>query len=39
MEIKETLVQIKVQKLRIAGWTIIEEEQLTKINLGSEENL
>jgi hypothetical protein len=39
MEIKETLAQIKVQKLRIARWTIIEEEQLTKINLGYEESL
>jgi hypothetical protein len=39
MEIDKTLVQIKVQNLCIARWTINEEEQLTKIDLGFEENL
>ncbi len=39
MEIDETYAQIKVQSLRITGWTIIEKEQLIKINLGSEKNL
>jgi hypothetical protein len=39
MEIDETLVQIIIQNLCIVGWTIIEEEQLTKINLGFKENL
>jgi hypothetical protein len=39
MEIDETFVQIKVQNLRIIGWTITEEKQLTNINMGSEENL
>jgi hypothetical protein len=39
MEIDETLAQIRVQNLRIAGWIVIEEEHLTKINLGSKENL
>jgi hypothetical protein len=32
-------VRIKVQNLCIACWTITKEEQLTKINLGSKENL
>jgi hypothetical protein len=36
MEIDEMLVQIKVQNLCIAGWTIIDKKQLTNINLGSE---
>jgi hypothetical protein len=39
MEIDKTLVQIKVQNLCIVEWTIIEKEQLTNINLGSEKNL
>ncbi len=33
------VVQIRVQNPRIARWTVIKEEQLTKINLGSEANL
>jgi hypothetical protein len=32
MEIDETPTRIKVQNLRIAGWTITEEEQSTMIN-------
>ncbi len=39
MDIDEMLIQIRVQNLRIARWTVTEEEQLTKINLGSKENL
>jgi hypothetical protein len=39
MEIDEMPTQIKVRNLHIMIWTVIEEEQLTKINLGSEENL
>jgi hypothetical protein len=39
MEINDMFVWIIVQNLHIAGWTIIEKEQLTKINLGSKENL
>jgi hypothetical protein len=39
MEIDKTPTRIKVQNLHIAGWTITEEEQLTKINLGFEKNL
>jgi hypothetical protein len=39
MEIDEMPTQIKVQNLCIIGWIITEEEQLTKINLGFEENL
>jgi hypothetical protein len=39
MEIDKTFARIKVQNLRIAGWTIIEKEQLTKINLSFEKNL
>jgi hypothetical protein len=38
MEIDETPTQIKVQNLCIVRW-IVTEEQLTKINLGFEENL
>jgi hypothetical protein len=30
---------IRIQNLRIMRWTIIKEEQLTKINLGFEKNL
>jgi hypothetical protein len=39
MEIDEMPTRIRIQYLCIVGWTIIEEEQLTKINLSSEENL
>jgi hypothetical protein len=39
MEIDEMPTQIMVQNLCIVGWTITKEEQLTKINLGYEENL
>jgi hypothetical protein len=39
MEIDKMLVRIRVQNLRIMGWTITKKKQLTKINLGSEENL
>jgi len=39
MEINETPTRIKVQNLCIAGWIITEKENLTKINLGSKENL
>jgi hypothetical protein len=39
MEIDEMPSQIKVQNLCIARWIVTKEEQLTKINLGSEKNL
>jgi hypothetical protein len=39
MDIDEKHARIRVQSLHITRWTIIEEENLTKINLGSEENL
>jgi hypothetical protein len=39
MEINEMLARIIVQNLCITGWIVTKEEQLTKINLGSEENL
>jgi hypothetical protein len=39
MEIDKTPIQIRVQNLRIVGWIVTKEEQLTNINLGSEENL
>jgi hypothetical protein len=32
-------IWIRVQNLRITGWIITKKEQLTKINIGSEENL
>jgi hypothetical protein len=37
MIIDETHVQEWVQDLTIIGWTVIEEEQLTKANLGTKE--
>jgi hypothetical protein len=39
MEIDKTHALIKVQNLHITSWTVTKEEQLTKINLGSEKNL
>jgi hypothetical protein len=39
MEIDEKHAWIKVQSLHITRWTIIEEDNLSKINLGSKENL
>jgi hypothetical protein len=39
MRIEETPTRIRVQNLCIAGWTVIKKKQLTKINLGFEENL
>jgi hypothetical protein len=39
MIIDETLVQEWIQDLTIVGWTVIDEEQLTKINLGTKENV
>jgi nucleosome binding factor SPN SPT16 subunit len=39
MMIDETFVWEQVQDLTIACWTIIEEEQLTKITLGTEKSV
>jgi hypothetical protein len=39
MEIDKTHVPIKAQNLCIARWIVNEEEELTKINLGSIKNL
>jgi hypothetical protein len=39
MDIDEKHARIRIQSLHITRWTIIEEENLTKINLGYEENL
>jgi hypothetical protein len=39
MAINETIVRVGVQNLYIASWIVIEEEQLTKINMGSKGNL
>jgi hypothetical protein len=39
MAINKMPIQIRVQNLCIVGWTITKEKQLTKINLGFEENL
>jgi hypothetical protein len=33
------LAQIRIQNRHIIGWFVTKEEHLTKINLGSEENL
>ncbi len=37
MPINETCPCEKVQNLHIVGWIIIEEEQLTKVNLGTKQ--
>jgi hypothetical protein len=37
--INETPTRERVQYLTIAGWIVIEEEQLTKNNLGTKENI
>jgi hypothetical protein len=39
MIINETPIQEQVQDLTIVGWIVIEEEQLTKNNLGTKENI
>jgi hypothetical protein len=39
MMIHETPTQERVQDLTIADWTITKEEELTKINLGTKENV
>jgi hypothetical protein len=39
MEIDKMPSLVRVQNLCIVGWIVTEEEQLTKINLGSEGNL
>jgi hypothetical protein len=39
MIIDETSTREQVQDLTIASWTIKKEEQLTKINLGTKENV
>lgn len=37
VHIDGTLAKVKVQELQIARWTLIEEQQLTKFNMGNEE--
>jgi hypothetical protein len=39
MIVDETLVRERIQDLTIASWIVIEEEQLTKVNLGTKENM
>jgi hypothetical protein len=39
MIVDETFFQEQIQDLTIASWTITKEEQLTKINLGTIENV
>ncbi len=39
MIIAETPTQKRIQDLTIASWIVIEEEQLTKVNLGTNENV
>jgi len=39
MIVDEILPQKQVHDLTITCWTIIEEEQLTKVNLGTKENV
>ncbi len=39
MIIDETVAQERIQDLTIARWTVIEEEQLTKVNLGTKEDV
>ena len=35
--IDDTPAQIKVQKMKIAGWTLSKEEQVKLLNLGTED--
>jgi hypothetical protein len=37
VKIDETLAKVKAPKLEIVAWTLIEEQQLTKFNIGIEE--
>jgi hypothetical protein len=39
MIVDETLAWKWVQDLTIVGWIVIEEEHLTKMNLGTKENM
>jgi hypothetical protein len=39
MIIDETPIWKWIQDITIVGWTITEEEQLTKINLGTKKNV
>ncbi len=39
MIIDETPTQERIHDLTIRGWTITKQEQLTKINLGTKENV
>jgi hypothetical protein len=39
MVIDETLTWERMQDLTIVGWTLTEEEQLNKVNLGIKENV
>jgi hypothetical protein len=39
MIVDETPTREQIQDLTIAGWTITKEEQLTKIKLGTKENV
>jgi hypothetical protein len=36
MVVDETLANIKAQGLQIARWTLIENQQLMKLNLGTD---
>ncbi len=37
--IDETPIRKRVQDLTITNWTIIKEEQVTKVNMGTKENV
>jgi hypothetical protein len=37
VQINESPTKVNVQKLQIVRWTLIEEQQLTKLNLGTKE--
>jgi hypothetical protein len=39
MIVDETLAREQVQDLTIAGWTVTKEKQLTKVNLGTKNNV
>ncbi len=39
MIIDETPIRKQIHNLTIASWIVTEEEQLTKINLGTKENM
>ncbi len=38
IQVDETLAKIQIQNLQITSWTLIEEQQLVKLNLNTKAN-